>query len=439
MIAYVVGSGGREDALVEAIAKSPLVSRIIAAPGNPGIEARPMVETVPIDVLDIEGHVRLARDIGVDLVICGPERPLGLGLADRLREHGIRVFGPSAAHAKLELSKAFAKNLMWKERIPTSPYRVFTNRRKAEEYVALIRDWPRVIKADGPADGKGVRIVYTLREALLVICDLMVRRIFGSSGDTIVIEQFVRGREFSLHAIVSGASYQLFPPTEDHKQVGDGDEGPMGGGSGAIFRPPWVTRGLMAFADKNAVGPAVRALTKIKSPHPYAGMLYPGVIYSERDRDIPLATLEFNCRLGDPEAEAYLEATESDVFESCIVAAEGRGILPWRFSNDYVTVVVLMSEGYGYIRHPHTGFPITGIGEAEKDPAVTVYHCGTARKDGELVTAGGRVLAVAARDPTFEGSVMRAYRAVEKISFRGMRYRKDIGLRKAPQLSHRWR
>lgn len=439
MIAYLVGDKGREHAMAEALSRSPLVSRIIAAPGNPGILGLPKVEPAGVSVLDIEGHAKLARDIGADLVLCGPERPLAMGLADAMQEKSLRVFGPNAAEMRIESSKRWAKLLAWNNRIPTAPYRAFDHPRHAKRYLSLMRQWPVVIKADGLADGKGVIIAETEAKAETAIDDLMTQRIHGEAGAWIVIEQFIRGREFSLHAVVSGASYRLFPPTEDHKRVGDGDTGPNGGGSGVVFRPLWVSPRLMQFAEKAILAPTVKALATMENARPYCGILYPGVMYDEADPKAPLKELECGGRLGDPEAEVYLPMLESDFFEICLAAAVGDPLPQIRFKMEYAVSVVLCSEQYGYVPNPPIGFPISGIEEAEKDPNVTVYHCGTGLQDGSLVTAGGRVLAVTAQDPTYDGAIHRAYQAVAKIQFQGMRYRRDIGRRRNPSIPLEWR
>lgn len=439
MIAYLIGDKGREHAMAEALGRSPLVSRIIAAPGNPGILGLPKVEPAGISVLDIEGHAKLARDIGADLVLCGPERPLAMGLADIMREKSLRVFGPSASQMKIESSKRWAKLLAWKHKIPTAPYRAFDHPRHAKRYLSLIREWPVVVKADGLADGKGVVIAETETEAETAIDDLMVRKIHGEAGAWIVIEKYIRGREFSPHAVVSGATYRLFPATEDHKRVGDGDTGPNGGGSGVIFRPLWVSPRLMQFAEEAIIAPTVEALAEMKNTHHYSGILYPGVMYDVADPQTPLKELEVGGRLGDPEAEVYLPMLESDFFEICLAAAVGDPLPPIRFKMEYAACVVLCSEKYGYVPNPPIGFPISGIKEAEKDPHVIVYHCGTSLKDGTLVTAGGRVLAVTAQDQTYGGAIHRAYRAVAKIGFQGMSYRRDIGRRKNPSIPPQWR
>lgn len=439
MRVYLIGSGGREDAIARVANRSPLVDSIIAAPGNPGISRYRKVERVPINTLDIEGHVKLACDLKVDLVICGPERPLGLGLANRMRAKDLRVFAPNQAHAKFESSKAWAKLLMWR-RIPTAPYRTFDNPRHARNYLEILPRWPAVIKCDGYADGKGVRIAKTEEEAEAAIYDSMERKIFGTSGDRVVIEQFIRGREFSGHAVVSGTSFQSLPPTEDHKQVGEGDTGPMGGGSGVVV-PTWVTPRLMQFVEERILGPAVKILASVKSSHPYAGILYPGMIYDQDDDKEPVKVLEFGTRFGDPEAENLLTDMRTDFIEICLLAAEGRPLPPIKFKGRFVATVILASHGYGFRPQENLelGFPISGIDEAEKDSDVMVYHCGTEMRDGELVTAGGRVLAVTASDSSYDGARSRAYRAVAKISFQGMTYRRDIGLRKDPALPRKWR
>ena len=415
----LVGSGGREHALAWKIAQSPQLSRLVAAPGNPGIER--VCECRPVTATDVDGLVRLAREIAADLVVIGPEQPLELGLADRLEREGIPAFGPSALAARLETSKAFTKDFAARHALPTAAYGVFESLDAAAPFLDTLSP-PYVIKADGLAAGKGVVIAGTRREADEAIADMLGGR-FGSAGARVVVEEFMTGEEASLFALCDGSAAVLFGGAQDHKRAFDGDEGPNTGGMGTYSPAPILTRETIEEARDRIVEAAV--LGMVAEGNPYKGVLYAGLMIGDEGPRL----VEFNARFGDPECQVLMLRLESDVVPYLHAAATG-GIasLPqpeWR--DEAAICVVLAAQGYP--DSPVTGSEIKGA-EADYGPDVVVFHAGTRRtEDGALVAAGGRVLNVCARGATLQQARERAYAAVDAIHWPGGFHRTDIGWR----------
>ena len=419
MKVLLVGGGGREHTLAWKLAQSSRLTELIAAPGNPGI-AR-LGRCVGIKDDKIEGLCHLALHERVDLTVVGPELPLSLGLADRLRERGGAVFGPSQAAARIESSKAFAKDLMARYSIPTARYRSFTE-------IAPARAWcrelgvPLVVKADGLAAGKGVIICRTLEEADAALALCLESAAFGAAGASVVVEEFMVGEEASFFAITDGTAILPLAGAQDHKTVFDGDRGPNTGGMGAYSPAPVLDAAMADRVMAEIVRPTVAALAREGTP--FTGFLYVGLMIGS---DGP-RVVEFNCRFGDPECQVVIPRLGDDLLPILAGAARGGGLpaaLAWK--PDAAVCVVLASGGYP--GRYDTGMPITGIEEAEALPGVQVFHAGTARRDGALVTAGGRVLGVHATGPDLRAAVETAYAAADRIQFRGKHHRRDIAWR----------
>lgn len=425
MRVMVVGSGGREHALTWKVASSPLVTKVFAAPGNPGTaEIATNVQASPENIRDI---LDAARSHEIDLTIVGPEQPLSLGIVDLFREKGLRCFGPTQAAAQVESSKAWSKQMMAKAGVATAAYRAFTDPAEATAYVRKLGA-PLVIKTDGLAAGKGVIIAHTTQEALDAVNQTMVSREFGDAGTQIVIEEFLVGEEVSMMAVCRGRSYCVLPASQDHKTVFNGGRGPNTGGMGAYCPVPQFTRSLESIVRDTVVEPMLWSLEKEHCP--YTGVLYCGLMLTEQGPKV----LEFNARFGDPETQAIMAAMDADIVELAMASVEGE---PSKFSpkaSGHSTCVVMASGGYPgkYAK----GVPIGGIDDARSLAGVQVFHAGTAMKDGGLVTSGGRVLGVTAVARDLETSIKQAYDAVARIDFDGAHYRKDIG-RKALVASSR--
>jgi phosphoribosylamine--glycine ligase len=417
MRVLVVGSGGREHALVWKIAQSPLVRELFAAPGNPGI-AR-IARIVPLKADDVEGLAGWARKNAVDLVVVGPEVPLVLGLADRVAQAGIEVFGPSAAAAEIEGSKSFAKEVMRAAGIPTAEHAAFTDLAPALAH-ARARDGRVVVKADGLAAGKGVVVCGGPEEAEAALRSILVERVHGAAGAKVVIEELLEGPEASCIAFTDGERVRLLPSAQDHKRIFDGDRGPNTGGMGAFSPSPEVSEGLLVELERAVFLPALREMAR--RGRPFRGALYAGLMLTARGPRV----LEFNARLGDPETQPVLLRMTSDIVPALLAAARGDlSGSEMRFDPRSAVGVVLAAEGYpGQVA---AGDAIEGT-EGTFPEGVQVFHAGTARsEDGKLVTAGGRVLTVCALGASLEEASRRAYEAAERIRFRGCQYRRDIG------------
>lgn len=414
----IIGSGGREHALAWKLAQSSSVSKIYCAPGNGGI--RQYAECVPIKVDDIARIVDFACAKGIDLVVVGPELPLTLGLVDALEEAGIKAFGPSRKAAEIEGSKAFAKDLLQKYNIPTAKYGVFTDIETARNFSREMKG-PWVIKADGLAAGKGVIICLTLDEADRAIEEILTGNAVGQAGQKIVIEEFLEGEELSILAFCDGKNIVPMVPAQDHKRIFDGDEGPNTGGMGAYSPVPAATEELMAEIDAKILQPVIRAMEQ--EGRPYRGVLYPGLMLTKEGPKV----LEFNCRFGDPETQVVLPRLESDLAEIMIAVVEGKldqANIVWK---PETCITVVMASG-GYPGSYQTGNPINGLNNGDGNETL-IFHSGTSFKDGQIFTAGGRVLSVTALGKDIAEARERAYRAVRQISFDGAQYRSDIACR----------
>ncbi|HET6368257.1 MAG TPA: phosphoribosylamine--glycine ligase [Pseudomonadales bacterium] len=419
MKVLLVGGGGREHTLAWKLAQSPRLTELIAAPGNPGIERHGRCVAIKDD--GVEALRDLALRERVDLTVVGPELPLSLGLADRLRERGLAVFGPSQAAARIESSKAFAKDLMARYRIPTARYRVFTDPAPARAWCREL-GVPLVVKADGLAAGKGVSICRTLPEADAALALCLEAGAFGAAGASVVVEEFMGGEEASFFAITDGTAILPLAGAQDHKTVFDDDRGPNTGGMGAYSPAPILDVAMAERVMAEIVRPTVAAMAREGAP--FAGFLYVGLMIG---RDGP-RVVEFNCRFGDPECQVVMPRLADDLLPLLAAAARGEGLpaaLAWK--PDAAVCVVLTSGGYP--GRYETGLPITGVEAAAALPGVEIFHAGTARRDGALVTAGGRVLGVHATGPDLRAAVDTAYAAADRIQFTGKHHRRDIAWR----------
>ncbi|WP_437529919.1 phosphoribosylamine--glycine ligase [Sorangium sp. So ce726] len=423
----VLGSGGREHALARAFARSPSVAEVIVAPGNAGTHAQAGAGRAPIRRVDLPSlspaeATRLAVRERADLVVVGPEAPLCAGVADALAAEGVAVFGPSREAARLEGSKAFLKEFAARHGIPTAPFRIV---RSFDEAARVIRERgaPIVVKADGLCAGKGVVVATTVDEALAAAKDMLVDRRFGDAGATVILEDAIQGEEASLHAISDGEAIFVLPAARDHKRVGEGDTGPNTGGMGAFAPSARVTPALMARVEREILRPTIDGMRA--EGRPFRGVLFAGLMITPAGDPI---LLEHNVRFGDPECEALMELLEGDVAELCASAAAGAlapgaaRVAPGR----HALTVVLAARGYPTA--PVTGDVIRGLDAAAAVEGAFVNHAGTAERDGAVVTAGGRVLAVTAAGDSLAEARERAFRAVGAIDFDGKVLRRDIGV-----------
>lgn len=417
MKVLVVGSGGREHALCWKIAQRP-DTEVYVAPGNIGMVDVATLVNIKVD--DIAGLVDFAKAEGIDLTVVGPELPLTLGIVDAFQEAGLACFGPNKAAAKLEGSKAFSKELMKKYGIPTAAFDTFTDVEKAKAFVDEI-GVPCVVKADGLAAGKGVIICMTREEADKAIEDMLTDHAFGDASATIVIEEYMVGPEVSVLAFADGKSVLPMVSAQDHKRIFDGDKGPNTGGMGAYSPAPVYTEALSAEVNKTIIEPTIAAMAAEETP--FTGILYTGLMLTEKGPRV----LEYNVRFGDPETQPIMVRMKSDIvelFQACVDGKLDEATLEW---HDEAAVCVIMASG-GYPASSEKGVPIHGLDDIAAEEAI-VFHSGTAEKDGEIVTNGGRVLGVTAKDATIKGAIDKAYAAVEKISFDHMQFRRDIGAR----------
>jgi len=424
----VVGGGGREHALCWKIAQSPLLKKLYCAPGNGGIGE--IAENVPINAEDLGGLLNFAKSKGIDLTVVGPEAPLVKGLVDLFEKEGLKVFGPNKLAAEIEGSKAFAKTFMKKYGIRTAPFEVFDDPQKAKRYV-LESGRPLVVKASGLAAGKGTFVCESVEEALNAIEEIMVKKAFGEAGSKVVIEEKLEGFEVSYMVVSDGENAIPLSPSQDHKRLLDGDMGPNTGGMGAYSPVPFLTSELEERILKEIMIPTIRGLKE--EGRPYRGLLYGGLMI---DKEKNPWVLEFNCRFGDPETQPLMVRMEGDLLEIMLCCLEGKlnqVRLQW---SDQPAVCVVMAQK-GYPGSYEKGKEIKGLEEAVRMKEVWVFHAGTIKRNGKFYTSGGRVLGVTARGKDFEEAIKRAYEAVEKISWEGVYYRKDIGKRalSCPSLS----
>ena len=419
MRVLVVGGGGREHALCWTIAASPLVEALFCAPGNAGISADAVC--VPIPTEDLDGILRFARGESIDFVVVGPEAPLVAGLVDRLEEAGIKAFGPTAAAARLEGSKAFTKDLCARHGIPTAAYGRFTELGAAEAFIEG-RPLPVVVKADGLAAGKGVTIAETHDEARAAVREMLAEERFGDAGKEIVIEEFLAGEEASFFALVDGETALPLATAQDHKRVGNGDTGPNTGGMGAYSPAPVVTEEVAERIMAHIVRPTVAAMKAEGAP--FKGVLYAGLMIEDGEPRL----LEYNVRFGDPECQALLVRLASDLLPALVATADGvLDMFDLRWHDDAALTVVMATKGYpgDYAR----GSAIRGLDALSATEDVNVFHAGTTEEDGTIRAAGGRVLGVTARAPTIATAQRVAYRAVDRIDWPEGFCRRDIGAR----------
>lgn len=411
----IVGSGAREHALAWKLSHSPQVDRVLCLPGNAGTAS--FADNLAGRADDVEGIVKVAREQRVGLVVVGPEDPLVRGLADALREVGILTFGPDRAAARLEGSKAFSKELMREANVPTAAFQVFTDADAAERYLRE-QNRPLVVKADGLAAGKGVVVAKDAQEAVDAVRAMMRDKVFGEAGATVVIEELLRGQEVSFHVVCDGERYVALAPAQDHKRIGDGDQGPNTGGMGAYSPPPVVTPEVEQKILARVVEPTLATMKKRGTP--FRGVLFVGLMIENGEPHV----LEYNVRFGDPETEVIVARFGGDLLPLLLGAAKGdlTGVqVQW--SAPCALCVVMAAEGYpgSYEK----GRAILGLDHAGQE--AVVFHAGTALSQGKVVTAGGRVLTVTATGKTVDEAAARAYTVTNQIHFQGAQYRNDIG------------
>jgi phosphoribosylamine--glycine ligase len=425
MKVLVIGSGGREHAIVWKLAQSPHVTKMWCAPGNAGIASErlaknsELVQCVNIGAEDLPKLLEFALTNKPDLTVVGPDNPLAMGVVDLFQQHGLKIWGPNKKAAQFEASKAFAQKFMEKYGIPTAKGEVFTDFTAASRYAASLGG-KCAIKADGLALGKGVIVCKDMAMADGAIEEMLVKRAFGESGSKIVIQELLEGMEISLHALCDGKTALLFPTSQDHKRAYDDDKGPNTGGMGTYCPTPFLDETGMALAKKLIIDRWLHGCHE--ECIDYRGILYPGIMVTKSGPKV----LEFNSRFGDPETQVYLTLLENDLLELMLACVEGsldKHQLRWKQG---ASVCVIMASA-GYPGKYEKGKEITGIELAESDPSVKVFHAGTISKDGKLYTNGGRVLGVTATGKTLEEARNIAYAAVEKIRFEGAFYRRDIG------------
>jgi phosphoribosylamine---glycine ligase len=419
MKVLVIGSGGREHALVWKLRQSPRVTEIYCAPGNGGIADD--AECMAVDIKDLDSMVALAYRIQPDLTIVGPELPLMLGVVDEFTRRGWRTFGPTKAAAQLESSKSFAKEFLQRHRIPTAHYAICDSSEQVHEALPHFHA-PIVVKADGLAAGKGVVIAKTKDEAATVANEMLSGRMLGEAGARVVLEEFLQGDELSFLVVSDGGRIAPLVAAQDHKRVGDGDTGPNTGGMGAYTTPAIIDEKMRDWLLTHIARPVVAGM-KTEGAE-YKGILYCGLMMTARG---PMV-LEFNCRFGDPETQPILMRLDSDLVEAMEASIDGRtseGDFKW--SNDAAVSVVITSGGYPGAYE--AGKKINGLDDAGNVAGVEIFHAGTSKRDGVFYTSGGRVLGVTARAADIETAVARAYEACAKISFDGAHYRKDIAAR----------
>ena len=421
MNVLVIGGGGREHALAWKVAQSARVKKIFVAPGNAGTAGETKCENVSIAAEDVDGLLTFAQANKIDLTIVGPETPLVLGAVDRFRAAGLRCFGPAKASARLEGSKAFAKDFLARHKIPTAAYGNFTDVSAAEAFIKKMGA-PIVVKADGLAAGKGVIVAATLDEAIAAMRDMLAGNAFGEAGHRVVVEEYLEGEEASFIVMADGVHVLALATSQDHKRVGDGDTGPNTGGMGAYSPAPVVTPLVHARVMHEVIEPTVRGMQA--EGNPYTGFLYAGLMIDARGNP---KVIEFNCRLGDPETQPLMMRLKSDLVTLIEAALDGRlDAVSAEWDTRAALGVVMAASGYpGSYRQGDVieGLPVTDA------PDVKVFHAGTTLKDGKAITSGGRVLCVTALGGTVAAAQQHAYEVVRQIRWNGAQYRTDIGYR----------
>jgi phosphoribosylamine--glycine ligase len=417
----VIGSGGREHALVWKLRQSPQVKTIFCAPGNAGIEQ--LATLVQLKPTDVKGLLKFAKEKKIDLTVVGSEQPLVEGLVDTFEEYGFKVFGPSKSAAQLEGSKVFSKDFMTRHHIPTAQYRNFVAAEydTAKNYINTLSP-PMVVKADGLAAGKGVIVCKDRQEALIALDDIVLHRAFGDAGDRIIIEEFLTGEEASIFIITDGERFATLSSAQDHKRILDGDLGKNTGGMGAYAPAPIVTDGILQQVIREVVYPTLDGMKHEGSP--YRGCLYIGLMMTVDGPKV----LEYNCRFGDPETQVVVPLIDGDLAEIFLSIAERR-LDPSKVKIHQATAVCVVMASQGYPDKYQTGKQVFGLENIKMEDGVVVFHAGTRNDGGKIVTSGGRVLGVTAIgfNDELDQTIRNAYRAVEKITFDGIYYRSDIG------------
>jgi phosphoribosylamine--glycine ligase len=417
----IIASGGREHALGWKLKQSPQIEKIYFAPGNPGTVE--LGENTGITALDFAAQIAFAKSHNIDLTIAGPDDILAAGVVNEFQKAGLKIFGATKEAAQIESSKAFSKQLMKDEDIPTAKHKTFTDAKKAKAYVKK-QGAPIVIKASGLALGKGVVVAQSLEEALEAIEDAMVKKVYGAAGSEIVIEEFLHGPEVSIHVFTDGEHIALYPTSRDHKPIFEGNKGPNTGGMGTVAPLSEINNSQMDEIKNKIVLPAIKGMKKRGIP--FAGCLYPGLMMTKEGPKV----IEFNCRFGDPEFESYMRLLETDIYEILNACAEGRlNEVTIEWSKKFACCIILASAGYP--ASSQKGILIKGLEKKFDD--IVVFHLGTSQDGDNVVTNGGRVLGVTAIGQTLDDALNKAYKAIgpSGIHFDGMQYRKDIGKIKA--------
>ena len=413
----IIGSGGREHAIGWKVAQSPKAGQIFFSPGNGGTSKIGI--NVDIKATDILGLLEFVKKERIDLTLALPDDPLALGIVDEFKKAGMRIFGPTKQASKLEWSKAFSKNFMHQHNLLTAKFEIFNNFKKAKKYISE-QSFPVVIKASGLALGKGVIICQNLEEANEALENMFIKKVFGDAGSTVVIEEFLTGPEISIHAFSDGKNYKMFPTSQDHKKIGENNTGLNTGGMGTIAPLPFVTDKLLKNIEKDIVIPTIESMNK--DDNPFLGVIYPGLMLTKDGPKI----LEYNARFGDPETQTYMRLLDTDIldiFNACVDEKLDQIEINW--SKKFACTIVLASGGYP--ENYEKGKVISGIEEAEMQSDIVVFHAGTKIVRQDLTTNGGRVLGISATGNTLEEALAKAYKAIKKIYFEGMQYRKDIG------------
>ncbi len=409
----IVGSGGREHSLTWKLKRSPKIDNIFIAPGNPGTAK--LGTNIPIQ--KTEEIIEWLKENKMDLVVIGPDNFLAEGIVERIENLGVAVFGPTKNASEIEWSKSFAKQFMQEEGIPTANFKVFNDLNLANRYIET-QTFPLVIKASGLALGKGVVITRDISEARKVLEDIMATKIFGEAGNEVVIEEFLQGKEISTHAFCDGENVMMFPSSQDHKTIFEGDIGPNTGGMGTIAPVPWVTEVHMKVIEDTIIKPTIKALKE--RGRPFKGILFPGIMITDSGPKV----IEFNARFGDPETESYMRILKTDLLDilfACVNGKLNEQVIEW----EDLSACTVMCASKGYPGSYEKGKVINGLDDLNED--VVVFHAGTKEQEGKIVTNGGRVLGVSATGEDLKDALSKAYKTIENISFDGMQFRRDIG------------
>lgn len=427
MKVLVIGNGGREHALTWKAAQSDLVSEVFVAPGNPGTALEPKTKNVNIGVCDIDALADFAEKEKIDLTIVGPEAPLVAGIVDEFKKRNLKIFGPTKAAAQLEGSKSFTKDFLMRHNIPTAKYKNFTDVNEALSYLDSV-EIPVVVKADGLAAGKGVIVAQTRQEAKDAVKDMLSGNAFGEAGCKVVIEDFLSGEEASFIVMVDGKNVLPMATSQDHKRVGDGDQGPNTGGMGAYSPAPVVTKTVYDRVMEQIIYPTVKGMAAENNE--YVGFLYAGLMIDDAGNP---KVIEFNCRFGDPETQPIMMRMKSDLVELCDAACDGKlDTKTCEYDERPAVGVVLAAEGYP--QSPRKGDVISGL-ESVAEPGSKIFQAGTKQNDGKIVTSGGRVLCATALGSDIKEARDNAYKLAETVSWNGMFYRNDIAYRAIARLN----